>query len=993
MSSTERVLLDTLKAWWQARSRREQLHAVLLVLLSGLAVGFQASLWTWYVEDAAISFTYARNMAEGHGLVTWPGGERVEGYSNPTWVFLLSIIRLFGGDIFIGAKWVQAVLCAVTVPLTYMAAREAQRSPDSDMPLLAAAMLAGNAQFAIWGACGLENSLFCFLMAAGLWRTGVELRTGDRPWSALIWFLLAISRPEALMYAGIAGFFSMVFHLRSGRGLVPTVQWLGLFWVPFVGYHAARFTYFAYELPNTFYAKIGDHREPNPLNYKGHGWNYVRNWAETMGQGLLIPLYLLSMTGSGDRKAMGAGAVATVLGVAALLPTNQRLLLPVVLAFTFVCYQALLRSKDAPPRRWATVAGLALTLAFIAFAEWQRSRGAESTLPSPDWLPTITSWLFVTVAVCWPWLDWKQPGSRLRSICWAMMTGGLLFAISVHGDWMKGWRWISLVTVPMSILLASGIHAAAELVERHWFGSVRLGPLHWAAALSMVLAPLPAHISFTQAFIDKPVTGPFSVRARVNYKTRIKARLHHYGPVVDLDVDQGAHMWWSGHRMLDIAGLVDVPMGQNKFEASFLKQYLFEEQRPMFAHLHAGWATTSGIPKLPEWRRDYVELPGYPAGKQYHIGNFVRRDMLLEGAWTGPPAAPVAFGEHTTLHGWWMPSPEVAADRKMYVELGVSSSKKLTKKDRIRALLFLSDDTGKHVVTWDVPLGYDWVFPENWRVAEIFHGRFSPHLPTNFPEGVYDMGVILLDGEGAVLPAVPGYDPEDPTRAPLPTGVVLGGVGQWPARVARGELRFVGAVTVVSVKEMEAASMLDYNQGLSHAEAGRCGAAVHSWFLARQHRPRATEWFDIAGPEIDTTIAGCWAGRAESEPDKAVAHLRRARDWDHTHPDIHRVAAPVADALIDTGDLAFSEERWNESYAAYRDALAIEPHRAWARRSAEEARAYSLGFDPRKRAEKQANLDEKRAKSAEIRAQREADRAARAQAPQDPQDGGGGAQP
>lgn len=43
----------------------------------------------FYIEDAGISFAYARNLAQGDGLVSYPGGERVEGYSNALWVFLL----------------------------------------------------------------------------------------------------------------------------------------------------------------------------------------------------------------------------------------------------------------------------------------------------------------------------------------------------------------------------------------------------------------------------------------------------------------------------------------------------------------------------------------------------------------------------------------------------------------------------------------------------------------------------------------------------------------------------------------------------------------------------------------------------------------------------------------------------------------------------------------------------------------------------------------
>ena len=52
---------------------------------------------TWFLtDDAFISFRYARNLLEGHGLVFNPG-ERVEGYSNFLWVLELAAIwGLFG---------------------------------------------------------------------------------------------------------------------------------------------------------------------------------------------------------------------------------------------------------------------------------------------------------------------------------------------------------------------------------------------------------------------------------------------------------------------------------------------------------------------------------------------------------------------------------------------------------------------------------------------------------------------------------------------------------------------------------------------------------------------------------------------------------------------------------------------------------------------------------------------------------------------------------
>src|SRR5262245_49795700 len=45
---------------------------------------------TWFLgDDAFISFRYARNLSDGSGLV-WNPDERVEGYTNFSWVLLLA---------------------------------------------------------------------------------------------------------------------------------------------------------------------------------------------------------------------------------------------------------------------------------------------------------------------------------------------------------------------------------------------------------------------------------------------------------------------------------------------------------------------------------------------------------------------------------------------------------------------------------------------------------------------------------------------------------------------------------------------------------------------------------------------------------------------------------------------------------------------------------------------------------------------------------------
>ena len=61
-----------------------------------------ALIWAWQLrwlsDDAFISFRYARNWVDGHGLV-FNHGERVEGYTNFLWVAMLAIPNLIGLDI------------------------------------------------------------------------------------------------------------------------------------------------------------------------------------------------------------------------------------------------------------------------------------------------------------------------------------------------------------------------------------------------------------------------------------------------------------------------------------------------------------------------------------------------------------------------------------------------------------------------------------------------------------------------------------------------------------------------------------------------------------------------------------------------------------------------------------------------------------------------------------------------------------------------------
>jgi hypothetical protein len=67
-------------------------YAALFIYRTSFVVGGERYFSLF--DDAMISMRYAKNLANGHGLVWNPGGERVEGYTNLLWVLYMALVHL-----------------------------------------------------------------------------------------------------------------------------------------------------------------------------------------------------------------------------------------------------------------------------------------------------------------------------------------------------------------------------------------------------------------------------------------------------------------------------------------------------------------------------------------------------------------------------------------------------------------------------------------------------------------------------------------------------------------------------------------------------------------------------------------------------------------------------------------------------------------------------------------------------------------------------------
>lgn len=223
---------------------------------AALFVGHAVVYGEWLIDDAAISFTYARNFAEGHGLVLYPGEEPLEAYSNPLWVLLLAGGHALGISFVPLAKGLGIATGLGTLLLAWRIARR-NLEVSTDLAAFVPLLLALNGVYVMWAISGLENPLLALMIVAAIWAVDEELHRERLPiFGPILCALLATVRPESVLYGGAIGLVAITLTPRKRR-LAHSLCWVGLFALPFAAFLGVRYWYFGALVPNTYFAKSG----------------------------------------------------------------------------------------------------------------------------------------------------------------------------------------------------------------------------------------------------------------------------------------------------------------------------------------------------------------------------------------------------------------------------------------------------------------------------------------------------------------------------------------------------------------------------------------------------------------------------------------------------------------------------------------------------------------------------------------------------------------
>ncbi len=362
---------------------------VVLLALAACAVvllALERYIGVYMPDDAYITYRYAENLAAGNGLVFNAAAPPVEGYSNLSWIVLLAGLARLGLDVPTWAANLGAILSALNLGLVYLLSLQVVR--HRGWALVATALLALTAPFALWAQGGLETMWYATMLLVSVWLTvlGLGGRLWAYPLAAATLFLLALTRHDGAIPMAIGGLFVLASVVDSWRhrGSTNVSQWavpvasFGTLALVFLAYTWWRGQYFGQLVPTPFFSRLGGTlTDPSQLRLTW-GSYFTRGSHYSAYGDLLVPTFALAVADLAWFRrpwlrdwyiVSCAGALSLLYFVSESYNPGIRYMVP-VLPLLYLYAQgpviALLRLVGSLGRSWRTWLGVAGVCAAIA---------------------------------------------------------------------------------------------------------------------------------------------------------------------------------------------------------------------------------------------------------------------------------------------------------------------------------------------------------------------------------------------------------------------------------------------------------------------------------------------------------------------------------------------------------------------------------------------------------------------------------------------------
>lgn len=262
------------------RVTRHQLRWA-LGLGAGVALVVWGAIWVgnFIEDDTLISLRYAERLLSGHGL-TWNDGERVEGYSNLSWILGASALGAVGVDLILAVRLLAFACWGVTFWVLSSLARRIDASPAG---FAASSLLFGATMpLSVWAMGALEQPLVVACVAVAVLALAELHRSADAPTrvtfaASAALALLVWTRPDAPLLVVVLAFAGFALDARR-RGWRPALRTFGALagpplvaWCLQLGFRVA---YYGDWVPNPAHIKthLSVDRAREGLAYVGRGF-------------------------------------------------------------------------------------------------------------------------------------------------------------------------------------------------------------------------------------------------------------------------------------------------------------------------------------------------------------------------------------------------------------------------------------------------------------------------------------------------------------------------------------------------------------------------------------------------------------------------------------------------------------------------------------------------------------------------------------------------
>ncbi|MCA9636879.1 MAG: hypothetical protein KC420_12705 [Myxococcales bacterium] len=198
----------------------------------------------WMTDDAYITMRTVDNVVSGHGL-RWNTFERVQAYTHPLWMMLLSVVYFVTREGFFTPIFLSIAVSTVAVGILVR-----RLIPDVGVALVALVTLVLSRSFVDFSTSGLENPLLHLLLALFV-TIEISKRSDRRRALTLVTALLMLTRMDALLL--VAPTLALAYWRTPWR---PALKDAALGLAPLAAWELFSLVYYGFLFPNTAYAKL-----------------------------------------------------------------------------------------------------------------------------------------------------------------------------------------------------------------------------------------------------------------------------------------------------------------------------------------------------------------------------------------------------------------------------------------------------------------------------------------------------------------------------------------------------------------------------------------------------------------------------------------------------------------------------------------------------------------------------------------------------------------